>query len=172
MLTKFASFAQNASRPGKELRCGLLMSRRSRCFIQKTCAPMNFTRENALGRRFQWDFRRKEVRTSSGIGTRHGVNPPHEKNVRRGAKAPGEKSAIICCHLSYLLMDDSGRGRGKKKQSKILDRELALWNRSRFTRRDRETRCEHVYRLLTHLHHASARKINPTDAYPNNVTCN
>lgn len=27
----------------------------------------------------------------------------------------GEKSAIICCHLSYLLMDDSAEGRKKKK---------------------------------------------------------
>jgi len=50
----------------------------------------------------------------------------------------GEKSAIICCHLSYLLMDDSG-GK-KKKQSKTPDGEHGRKNAADTARRGRITR--------------------------------
>lgn len=78
----------------------------------------------------------------------------------------GEKSAIICCHLSYLLMDDNG----KKKQSKISNRpdRKMHWFRQ-FTWKFIKI----IYlKVSTYLYHCSEIKINRTDAYLNNVTCN
>lgn len=49
----------------------------------------------------------------------------------------GEKSAIICCHLSYLLMDDSG---GKKKTIKNSRRRHGQKNAADTARRGRITR--------------------------------
>lgn len=40
----------------------------------------------------------------------------------------GEKSAIICCHLSYLLMDDNGKKNNQKFPIDLIEKCIDLDN--------------------------------------------
>lgn len=120
-------------------------TRRSRAGNAYVLAIASFHSKRKEGKRKRWPrgvshaWKSARRAISMVITSR---NSPRAAVVTRekcppGTEGTGEKSAIICCHLSYLLMDDSG---GKKKTIKNSRRRHGQKNATNIARLGRIVR--------------------------------